>query len=73
MLIKIKGIDVDYNFFDIRYLITQFINNTCIVSLERARERIKILFSFGSIKKTSYKRFMLLFRKISSFEKVFIK
>lgn len=51
MLIKIKGIDVDYNFFAIRYLISQFINNTCIASLERARERIKILFSFGSIKK----------------------
>lgn len=73
MLIKIKGIDIDYNFFAIRYLITKFINNTCIASLERAKERIKILFWFGSIKKTSYKRFMLLFRKISSFEKVFIK
>lgn len=73
MLIKIKGIDIDYNFFAIRYLITKFINNTCIASLERARERIKILFWFGSIKKTSYNRFMRLFRKISSFKKVFIK
>lgn len=51
MLIKIKGIEVDYNFFDIRYLITQFINNNSVAFLERARERIKILFWFGYIKK----------------------
>ena len=73
MLIKINGIEVDYNFFDIRYLITQFINYDSFSLLERARERIKFLFWFGFIKKTSYKRFMKLFRKISSFKKVFIK
>lgn len=73
MLIKTKDIVVDYNFFNIRYLIIKFINNTCLVSLELARDRIKILFWFGSIKKTSYKRFMKLFRKISFSKKVFIK